>query len=194
MERGEVQELRKAPDLGTAKGKRDLGILDTMLYAGLRVDEVARLDLENLRQDRGRWWIVFAGKGQKSRKVKVHDTLFESLTAWLAVRGLELGKDRGPLFVNVNKADALGSNPLNTASINRLVAHYGAKAGLAPFDGENRLSPHDLRRTFARNAYDGGAALPLIQAALGHSDVSTTMQYIGAAEDPGGGAVDYVRY
>jgi len=194
LERGEVQELRKAPDLGTAKGKRDLGILDTMLYAGLRVDEVARLDLENLRQDRGRWWIVFSGKGQKSRKVKVHDALFESLTAWLATRGLEWGKDQGPLFVNVNKADALGGNRLNTASINRLVAQYGALSKLAPLTGENRLSPHDLRRTFAHNAYDGGAALPLIQAALGHSDVSTTMQYIGADEDPGGGAVDFVRY
>ncbi len=194
LERNEVQALRKMPNLETAKGKRDLAILDTMLYAGLRVDEVARLGLENLRQDRGRWWFVFSGKGQKSRKVKIHDVLYESLSAWLAVRGLELGQGEGPLFVNVNKGDVLGSNRLNTASINRLVAQYGALAGLAPFRGENRLSPHDLRRTFARNAYEGGAPLPLVQAALGHSDVSTTLRYIGADEDANGGAVDFVRY
>jgi integrase len=194
LEKAEVRALQEAPDVSTAKGKRDLAILNTMLYAGLRVDEVTRLDLENLRQDRGRWWILFSGKGQKSRRVKVHDVLFESLTSWLALRKLEPGKDKGPIFVNVNKGDNIGANALNTASINRMVAELGARAELAPASGENRLSPHDLRRTCARNAFDNGAPLPLIEAMLGHASVDTTMTYIGASDDEGGGAVDFVRY
>lgn len=194
LSREEVQALRAAASGETNKAARDLAILDTMLYAGLRVEEVARLRLDNLVQDGGRWWFVFRGKGEKTRRVKVHDQLYGSLSEWLKRRGLEVGRGEGPLFLNVHKGDAIGARPLNTASLNRLVAEYGAKAGLAPERGANRLSPHDLRRTFARNAYDGGAPLPLIQAALGHADVSTTMQYIGAGEDPGGGAIDYVRY
>jgi integrase len=76
----------------------------------------------------------------------------------------------------VNNGGTVGTTALNTSSVNRLVAEYGAKAQLAPATGPNRLSPHDLRRTFARNAYDNGAPLPAIQRALGHADVSTTMQ------------------
>lgn len=193
LERAEVRALQAAPDTSTAKGKRDLALLNTMLYAGLRVEEVANLDVEHIQQDKGRWWLVFSGKGQKTRKIKLHEELYASLSAWLAARGLELGKGTGPVFVNVNKADAIGRNRLNASSINRIVAEYGSQAGLAPATGENRLSPHDLRRTCARNAYENGAPLPLIEAMLGHASVDTTMQYIGAQENEGG-AVDFVRY
>lgn len=47
----EVRDLRRAVDDRTNKGKRDLAILDTMLFAGLRREEVASLRIENLRQD-----------------------------------------------------------------------------------------------------------------------------------------------
>ena len=65
------------------------------------------------------------------------------------------------------QAASMGFRPcelaLNTAAINRLVAEYGHLAGLAPIEGPNRLSPHDLRRTCGRTAYDNGAPLPLMQ-------------------------------
>lgn len=194
LSREEAQALRAACDLGTNKGKRDLAILDLGLYAGLRVDEIASLDMADLRQDGGRWWVQFSGKGEKTRKVKVHDTLWASLTAWLQASGRDLGQGAGPVFAAINKGDVIGTPGIGTAAINRLVAEYGARAGLAPLQGQNRLSPHDLRRTAARNAYDGGCPLPLIQRMLGHSDVSTTMRYIGADDDTNGGAIDYIRY
>jgi integrase/recombinase XerD len=74
------------------------------------------------------------------------------------------------------------------------VAEYGSLAGLAPLTGENCLSPHDLRRTAARNAYDNGATLPQVQSMLGHSDVKTTMFYIGSLEDDDNTAVDRINY
>ena len=194
LTKGEVKALRAAPDLETRKGKRDRALLDTMLYAGLRCEEVAHLTMDNLQQDRGRWWLVLAGKGQKSRKVKIADPLYESLAKWLSVTERAPGQGTGAIFVSVNRGDNLGEGALNTAAINRLVAEYGHLAGLAPEDGPNRLSPHDLRRTAARTAYDNGAPLPLIQQLLGHANVSTTMAYIGVTEDENGGAVDFVNY
>lgn len=95
------------------------------------------------------------------------------------------------MFLSVNKGDAIGAHPINTSTVNRLVAEYGHRAGLASLDGENRLSPHDLRRTAARNAYENGCPLPMIQRLLGHSDVSTTMRDIGADDSDSGGAVDF---
>ena len=49
-------------------------------------------------------------------------------------------------------------------------------------------------RTCARNAYDNGASLLLVQAMLGHSDPKTTARYIGAYDQDENTAVDYVRY
>jgi integrase len=194
LSKDEARALRDACDVATHKGQRDLAILDLGLYAGLRCDEVATLDLADLRQDGGRWWLVFSGKGSHTRRVKVHDTAYASLATWLRCTGRELGQGAGPVFASVNKGDVIGALGLGTAAINRLTAEYGHLAGLAPLDGQNRLSPHDLRRTCARNAYDNGAPLPLIQRMLGHADVSTTMRYVGVDDDHNGGAIDFVRY
>lgn len=193
LTKAEVRDLRGATDQATVKGKRDLAILDLALFAGLRCEEMANLELGHLAQDGGRWWLVFAGKGEKTRKIKVHDTLFGSLATWLEATGRGLVGE-GPVFWPVNKGDAASEGRLAPSAINRLVAEYGAKAGLASLHGTGRLGPHDLRRTCARNAYENGAPLPAIQRMLGHSDVATTMKYIGSDEGNGGGAVDFVRY
>jgi len=194
LTQAEVRDLRATFDTTTNKGKRDRAILDLAFFAGLRCEEIASLDVSNLQQDRGRWWLVFEGKGSKTRKVKVHDMLWESLDAWLRATDRTVGSGEGAVFVGVNKGDRVGDKAISTATVNRLVAEYGHKAGLSPLHGKNRLGPHDLRRTCARNAYDNGAPLPQIQRMLGHADITTTMRYIGTDTGNGGGAVDFVRY
>jgi site-specific recombinase XerD len=76
----EVQSLRASVDTSTNGGKRDLAMLDMMLFAGLRRQEVAELSLSDFHQDGGRWVIVLTGKGGKVRKVAVHKALFASLS------------------------------------------------------------------------------------------------------------------
>ena len=137
---------------------------------------------------------MLTGKGDKTRRLKAHDALYKSLKAWLAITGQELGDGAGALFSNLMKSGKPTPRALNAGVIGRIVAEYGAAAGLAPRDGKNRLSPHDLRRTCARNAYDNGANLMQVQAMLGHSDPKTTSTYIGAYERDDDTAVDYVRY
>ena len=189
----EGRALRGAVNSSTVKGKRDLAIIDVMLFAGLRRDEVASLCLEDLRQDRGQWWLVLMGKGQKTRRIRVHDVLLDSLKDWLAVNGRGLGQS-GAVYLSVNKGDKCGERPINASVVGRLVAEYGAKAGLAPLSGPNRLTPHDLRRTCARNAFDNGAPLPYIRDLLGHGSIETTMRYIGATDDDLRTAVEYIKY
>ena len=195
LTREEVRALRAAVDTRTAKGKRDLAILDVMLFAWLRREEVAGLQMSQVRQDGGRWWLVFAGKGNKTRRVKVADALFRTLTAWLEVAGRALGADvDAPVFSAVGKGERITERAVDADTVSRLVAEYGHKARLAPATGDQRLTPHDLRRTGARNAHDNGAPLPLIQAQLGHASPTTTMRYIGAVGDDGDTGADYVRY
>ena len=191
----EVKALREAVDVDTLKGKRDRAILDMMLYLGLRSEEVVAIRLRDFVQDLGRWWLEVCGKGGKTRKVKVHDTAFLSLAAWLEASGIgQVGEGDARVFMGVLKGGRLSDKPINTAVIRRLVAQYGHAAGLAPLKGKGRLSPHDLRRTAARNAFDNGASLLLVQRMLGHASPQTTAHYIGIEETPDKTAVDFVRY
>ena len=191
----EVREVRAAVNVATNKGRRDLAILDLLLFLGLRREEVANVHLGDFRQDGGRCWLVITGKREKTRRLKVHDTVYRSLMAWLDVRGLALGGPATqPVFVSVNRGDRITAGVVTDTVIGRLVAEYGALAGVAPRYGPQQLSPHDLRRTCARNAYDHGANLLLVQALLGHTDPKTTARYIGAFDDDDHTAIDYVRY
>jgi integrase len=170
------------------KKARDLAIIDLMLFAGLRREEVASLTGASFYQDGGRWWVRVRGKGEASRRVKVHDQLFKTLETWVQLAGLTLGNGHDPLFENVNR----GGNPtglrLNASVIGRLVGEYGLLAGLPG------IAPHDLRRTCARNAYDNGATVYQVQTMLGHSSPETTIRYIGSLEDDTNTAVDRIKY
>ena len=189
----EVQFLRAAVDLGTVRGKRDLAILDAMLFAGLRRQEVAQLSLGDFRQDGGRWVIRLTGKGGKTRLVGVHRELFASLSTWLEVYGHGLG-DPFPAFCSVRRGGHLQDGGITSQAVSDLVVRYGHGAGLSTLTGDGRLTPHDLRRTFARRLHDCGASLPAIQRLLGHADVKTTILYIGLSGDEARGAVDLLSY
>jgi site-specific recombinase XerC len=190
----EVRNLRESIDFNTRKGLRDRAIIDCMLFLGLRREEVVGLTTTNFKQSNGRWWLTLIGKGSKTRRLKVHETVFESLSEWFKVAGLDWHQPNEPLFRSVNKADRVTGRPINASVVGRLVAEYGYKSNLAPRFGSNQLSAHDLRRTCARNAFDNSGNLLLVQAMLGHSDPKTTARYIGAFEDDNNTAIDYIRY
>ena len=198
LEKAEVRKLRVIIELKAktdTKAVRDRAIIDLMLFAGLRRSEAAALTPASFKQDQGRWWLVLTGKGRKTRKIKIHDTLYQSLVTWLELRGFVMGEGDEPIFCNLTKGGNPTGRSLNESVIGRIVAEYGAAAGLAPRKGENRLAPHDLRRTCARNARDNGAKTEKVQTLLGHSDIKTTMAYIGYDDGNGDStAIDFVSY
>ncbi|HEY0725611.1 MAG TPA: site-specific integrase, partial [Pyrinomonadaceae bacterium] len=90
--------------------------------------------------------------------------------------------------------DIYRGNGIDTSEIGRLVAAYGYVADIAAEHGPNQPSPHDLRRTYARNAYEHDVSLLLVQAMLGHEDPKTIAYYIDVFESDDDTVVDYVRY
>ncbi|NLF02018.1 MAG: site-specific integrase [Anaerolineales bacterium] len=185
--------LRASVDPESNKGKRDLVILDLMLFLRLRCSQVAGLELSDIVRDSGRHWLHVTGKGTKTRRLKINDTAFASLMNWLKAANLSLSGS-GAVFRSVNKGGVVGAHPVTAATVGGLVSEYGAAAGLAPAHGDSRLAPHDLRRTAARNTLDNGANLVQVQSMPGHSSPDTTAGYIGAYDRDDDAAVDYVRY
>jgi integrase len=81
------------------------------------------------------------------------------------------------LFRSVNKADAVGKDPLSENAIWWVVREYAQYLELG------NLAPHDLRRTCARLCRQSGGALEQIQLLLGHASIQTTMDYLGTRQN-----------
>lgn len=162
----EVKALLEAPDLATPQGLRDRAILEVLYASGIRVSELAGLNLSNL--DRERREIRVWGKGAKERIVLMGESALAALLSYLnTARGqLTGGKATNAVFVN-----RFGGR-LSERSIWNIVEKYRRSVGIV-----KEISPHTLRHTFATHMLDGGADLRSVQELLGHANLTTTQIY-----------------
>jgi integrase/recombinase XerC len=146
--------------LAGAARARDLAILELLYATGLRVSELAGLDLDAV--DRSGRTVRVLGKGRKERIVPFGGAGARALEAYLGERAAA----RGPLFTNRR------GGRLTPRAIHEIVRRSAAAAGIT-----RRVSPHTLR-------LDAGADLRAIQELLGHSRLSTTQRYthVGTAQ------------
>lgn len=162
----EVTRLLQTPDAVTPQGQRDRGILELFYASGLRVSEMASLDLSNvdLEAREIRVW----GKGSKERVVLMGQPAASAIKLYLGEgRKKLLDKSRGEaLFIN-----RYGKR-LSERSLQKIISSYAVKAGL-----DKRVHPHMLRHSFATHLLDGGADLRVVQELLGHAKLTTTQIY-----------------
>ena len=162
--------LMGTPDAETEYGLRDRAILELLYGAGLRVSELAALDLGDIDAEQ-RLLQVREGKGRKDRVVPLGAPALRALQRWLTVRGSLAAKrkragDGSALFLN-----RFGGR-LSARAVRGMADRTGLKAGLP-----QRLHPHALRHSYATHLLDGGADLRHIQEMLGHTSLSTTQRY-----------------
>lgn len=159
-----------------AKRGRDRALIRTLYIGGLRVTETVGLrtgDLVSRDDGHGGQLQVF-GKGSKTRPVLVPRSLFEDISA------LALVDPEAPLFRSQKKSPDGGPRPITSRQAERIVKATAKKAGLK---NASEVSPHWLRHAHASHAMDRGAKIHLVQATLGHSDISTTGRYLHARPD-----------
>jgi integrase/recombinase XerC len=162
----EMTRLLDAPDGDDPLGRRDKAIVELFYASGLRLSELAGLDLDDVNLSRKMTRVL--GKGGKERLVPFNNTTASALRSYLKDRDVLLGEhrpDHDALFVNYR------GGRLTVRSIDRLVRRY-ATASTRP-----RVSPHALRHSFATHLLQRGADLRAIQELLGHSRLSTTQRY-----------------
>jgi site-specific recombinase XerD len=169
----EVEKLLSLPDAATPKGRRDRALLSILLGAGLRRTEAAKLTFDHIQQREGRWVIVdLVGKHDRIRTVPVPGWCKVAIEKWREAAQL----DGGRIFRPLNRAGHICGRELSADGVYQIVNRYGAAMGV-------KIAPHDLRRTFAKLAHKGRAALEQIQFSLGHQSIVTTEAYLGARQD-----------
>ena len=162
----EITKLLAAPDITNPNGQRDRAFLELLYASGLRVSELAGLNLEQVDLDTRE--IRVMGKGSKERMVLMGEPAANALTDYLndGRRKLKGDKKTSAVFLNYQ------GGRLTERSVQELLEGYATKADIG-----KKVHPHMLRHTFATHLLDGGADLRVVQELLGHTSLSTTQIY-----------------
>ncbi len=142
---------------------RDRAILELLYSSGLRVSEIAGLNMEDVNTREG--LVKVKGKGRKERVVPVGSKAVDAIKSYLVEKILLKRKNKA-LFLN-NRGE-----PLSDRGVRRIVVKYARMIGIS-----GKVGPHTLRHTFASHLLQAGADLRVIQELLGHSSLSTTQKY-----------------
>jgi integrase/recombinase XerD len=172
MSEEQVDRLLAAPDTTTPIGERDSAMLETLYATGIRVTELVRL--ERLGLHLGYGTVRVFGKGRKERMVPVGDRALAAIQRYVSgSRRLLDGAGLEPWLFLSPRGGCLSRNAFWYR-----VKHYATVAGL-----RGPVYPHKLRHSFATHLLDHGADLRLVQAMLGHADISTTEIYTHVARE-----------
>ena len=167
LTRQQIDELLAAP-LRVPKHRaapawmplRDAAILELFYSSGLRLNELASLNVADL--DIYTESVRVLGKGRKERVCPVGAPALESVSHYRSAANIQTG----PLFINKSR------RRISPRSIWLILKRYLRHTSI-PI----ALSPHKLRHSFATHLLDSGADLRSVQALLGHASLSTTQIY-----------------
>ena len=162
----EITRLLAAPDLSTPQGQRDRALLELLYASGLRVSELAGLDIEHvdLETREIRVW----GKGSKERLVLMGKPATQALTAYLKQGRQHLAGEKRSRALFLNRS----GGRLTERSVQTILQGCASMAGI-----DKKVHPHLLRHTFATHLLDGGADLRVVQELLGHASLASTQIY-----------------
>lgn len=159
-----VREIEK--EKNDFKRARDLAIAHMMMQAGLRVEEVADLEIKDIEVNcRSGNVIVRHGKRDKYREVPLNKDAREVIKDYLKVRGDHKYKDSQFIFMSER------SPQMTVRAIQHLIERYGESAKI------EGLTAHVLRHTFCHNLIAVGEGIEKVAILAGHSSLESTRIY-----------------
>jgi integrase/recombinase XerC len=145
-------------------GRRDRALFELAYSSGLRVSELAGLDLASIDLRGGEVRVL--GKGSKTRIVPVGRAALDAIGAWLPERARLARPAEAALFVGAS------GRRLNPREVQRRIKRRAAAAGL-----EVDVHPHMLRHSFASHLLQSSGDLRAVQEMLGHASIASTQVY-----------------
>ncbi len=158
--------LLSIPNKRYNTGLRNYCIMLVMLDAGLRTAEVINLKCKDVNFQTGKIKVV-QGKGRKDRYLWINEQSLEWLRKW---------RERKPESVIL--FPTLKGEQIKDSYLRASFARMGKKAGI-----DKRVHPHMLRHSFGTDLYRETKNIRMVQKALGHADLSTTMIYTHIVDD-----------
>jgi integrase/recombinase XerC len=167
-----LTELNEAAQDGSPMALRNRAMVELLYATGVRVGELAGLDVDDLDPDRRTLRVL--GKGNKERTVPYGLPAALAVDDWLRRgRGKLVGAASGPaLFLGARGAR------VDQRQVRSVVKGLFEALGDTAATG-----PHALRHSAATHLLDGGADLRAVQEILGHNSLATTQIYTHVSVD-----------
>jgi integrase/recombinase XerD len=160
----EAKVLVKAARLYAFRPYRDHAIMQLFLQTGLRLDELTRLEREDIKLEEE--YVRVRGKGDKERLVPLTETTIKALQTHLE-RMLPASPDNKKVFLNHH------GRPVTRRGVQMIFERICNAAGLI----KKGLSPHKLRHTCLTLLYREGVDLMTLKELAGHEDIGSTEIY-----------------
>lgn len=185
LSRGALKMGRKIPEILTLEEQeRLINVFNTryitpqrnktavklMLATGLRLGEMQNLKWKDINLMTGQLKVV-QGKDVKDRILYIGDDMIKDLRTWRERQLQKWGKTPY-VFTTRNLKQWDGK------AVRKMLSTYAEKAGI-----DKHVIPHTLRHTFAIDLLRETKNIKLVQKALGHADISTTMIYTHIVDD-----------
>ncbi|HUY76988.1 MAG TPA: tyrosine-type recombinase/integrase [Ktedonobacterales bacterium] len=148
---------------------RDTALLALLLDTGCRASELCGLKLTDVTFTPDSAWILVHGKGRKQREVALGKRARLALSRYLH---RERRSDLEYVFVGRR-------GRLTSFGLDRLLYRLRDAAGAEHFTGVS-VAAHRWRHTHAVKSLDAGMDMYVLSKQLGHSEISTTTNYLRA--------------
>lgn len=135
-------------------------IISSLYSAGLRLEEVLNLKLEDI-DSQNMLIKIHSGKGNKDRNVVLSKKLLSILRDYY-----KLYKPKDFLF------EGQSGGKYSSASVQSIMKQALKNAGIS-----RRATPHTLRHSYASHLLESGTDIRVIQKILGHNSIKTTQIY-----------------
>jgi len=146
---------------------RDRAIVMTLLYTGMRVNELCNLNMSDLYLD-SHEILVKDTKNYRDRKVIISERCIDIFKEYLeSLPDSHEDSDRRAVFTSRRR------RRISRSRVYAMVKQYGRLAGIT-----KNVTPHVLRHTLATNMITHGASMIEVKDQLGHRSLETTLQYI----------------
>jgi len=170
---------KKGEEVGIALSKDEIGdlldridniyerlLIGIMIKTGVRVSEVIKIKYEDIIKKNNCYWLRVEGKGRKIRFIPIKEKLLKKIEEYIDFYDAE---ER--LF------------EIGVRQVNRIIKKW-----------DDKLTPHDLRRTFITNLIKNGASINVVQELAGHDSMATTQKYFKEYERFNEKTVDYIDW
>ena len=145
---------------------RDVAMFELFYSSGLRLAELAALNIDALEGVLHEGEVRVLGKRSKARIVPVGAKAREALAAWAALRLQLAGDGEAALFVSRRGVR------LSHRAIQDRLGRHALRAGLP-----RHVHPHMLRHSFASHVLQSSGDLRAVQEMLGHASIASTQVY-----------------
>lgn len=193
----QMEALLNAPDVNTARGKRDKAMLELLYATGMKVSELISLHVEDIvfkfmyvvvREKAGERLLPFGHVAKESllnyleerfrvdnknediqNEDHIENMKVESIEETMKSGGFEEHKEE-------HKEEPLFYNrfkePMTRQGFWKILKEYAKKIGI-----EEDITPQVIRNSFAIHMLENGADVYSLQELLGHGDISITQRY-----------------